>query len=51
MIGVDVGQGSQISPIDGGAFDWRRKLCSNNKLALVASGMGSQLIACRLRPR
>jgi hypothetical protein len=51
MIDVDVRQGSQIPLIDGGAFDWLRKLCSNNKLAWVAGGMGSQLIACLLRPR
>jgi hypothetical protein len=51
MIDVPVGQGSEIPLIDGGAFDWLRKLCSNNKLSLVASGMGSQLIAYLLRPR
>ena len=31
--------------IDGGAFDWLRKLTSNRRLAFVASGMGSQLAA------
>ena len=31
--------------IDGGAFDWLRKLTSNNKLVFVASGLGSQLAA------
>jgi hypothetical protein len=31
--------------IDGGAFDWLRKLTSNNKLVFVASGFGSQLAA------
>jgi hypothetical protein len=51
MIDVNVGQGSDIPLIDGGAFDWLRKLCSNNKLTFVASGVGSQLIACLLRPR
>lgn len=51
MIDVKMGQGSEIPLIDGGAFDWLRKLCSNNKLTFVASGMGSQLIAYLLRPR
>lgn len=50
MIDVKVGQDSEIPLIDGGAFDWLRRLCSNNKLAFVASGMGSQLIAYLLRP-
>jgi hypothetical protein len=36
--------GAKIPLIDGGAFDWLRKLASN-QLAFVASGMGSQLIA------
>lgn len=51
MIDVKVGQGSEIPLIDGGAFDWLRKLSSNNKLTFVASAMGSQLIAYLLRPR
>lgn len=51
MIDVKMGEGSEIPLIDGGAFDWLRKLCSNNKLTFVASGMGSQLIAYLLRPR
>jgi hypothetical protein len=50
MIDVSMGQGGDIPLIDGGAFDWLRKLCSNNKLSFVASGMGSQLIAYLLRP-
>jgi hypothetical protein len=45
MINVNMGQGSEIPLVDGGAFDWLRKLCSNNKLCFVASGMGSQLVA------
>lgn len=49
---IDVtGQGTEIPLVDGGAFDWLRKLCSNNKLTFVASGMGSQLVAHLLRPR
>jgi hypothetical protein len=50
VLDVDAGQGGQIPLIDGGSFDWLRKLCSNNKLAFVASGMGSQLIAYLFRP-
>ena len=50
MIDVKMGQDGEIPLIDGGAFDWLRRLCSNNKLAFVASGMGSQLIAYLLRP-
>jgi hypothetical protein len=50
MIDVPVPQGGEIPLIDGGAFDWLRKLSSNNKLAFVASGMGSQLVAYLLRP-
>ncbi len=37
--------GEQMPLIDGGSFDWLRKLSSNNKLVFVASGMGSQLAA------
>ncbi|HEY6921987.1 MAG TPA: hypothetical protein VI653_00865 [Steroidobacteraceae bacterium] len=50
MIDVTIGAGKEIPLIDGGAFDWLRKLCSNNKLTFVASGMGSQLIASLSRP-
>ena len=50
MIDVKMGEGREIPLIDGGAFDWLHKLCSNNKLTFVASGMGSQLIAYLLRP-
>ena len=51
MIDVRVAQGDEIPLIDGGAFDWLRKLCSNNKLTFVASAIGSQLMAYLLRPR
>lgn len=51
MIDVPMGQGGEIPLIDGGAFDWLRKLCSNNKLSFVASAMGSQLLAYLLRPQ
>ena len=37
--------GEPIPLIDGGAFDWLRKLLANDKMAFVASGMGSQLAA------
>jgi hypothetical protein len=43
---IDVGGPTREIPlIDGGAFDWLRKLTSNRKLSFVASGMGSQLAA------
>ncbi len=51
MIDGKMDQGSEIPLSDGGAFDWLHKLCSNNKLTFVASGMGSQLIASLLGPR
>jgi hypothetical protein len=37
--------GDEIPFIDGGAFDWLRKLMSNQKMVFVASAMGSQLAA------
>jgi hypothetical protein len=37
--------GDEIPFIDGGAFDWLRKLMSNEKMVFVASGMGAQLAA------
>jgi hypothetical protein len=37
--------GEHMPLIDGGAFDWLRKLTSNDKLVFVASGLGSQLAA------
>ena len=51
MIDLRTPEGSEIPMIDGGAFDWLRKLGSNSKLTFVASGMGSQLIAYLLHPR
>jgi hypothetical protein len=49
MINVRGPQGNDLFLIDGGAFDWLRKLTSNRRLTFVASGMGSQLVAylCR----
>jgi hypothetical protein len=48
---IDVGGSTNeaIPLIDGGAFDWLRKLTSNQKLSFVASGMGSQLAAYLFR--
>jgi hypothetical protein len=45
MISARCRSGEHIPLIDGGAFDWLRKLTSNNKLVFVASGLGSQLAA------
>lgn len=50
MIDVLAPDGSPLPLIDGGAFDWLRKLTSNNKLVYVASGMGSQVLAMLFRP-
>jgi len=50
MVDVRGPDGSKLPLIDGGAFDWLRKLTSNNKLVYVASGMGSQLIATLFAP-
>lgn len=49
MIDVTLPQVSSLPLVDGGAFDWLRKLGANDKLAFVASGFGSQLaaFACR----
>ncbi len=45
MISARAPGGEQMPLIDGGAFDWLRKLTSNNKLVFVASALGSQLAA------
>jgi hypothetical protein len=45
LIDVQAPDGTAMPLIDGGAFDWLRKLSSNNKLVFVASGMGSQRVA------
>jgi hypothetical protein len=49
MIDVPAPDGSMLPLVDGGAFDWLRKLTSNRKLVYVASGMGSQLVASLFR--
>ena len=48
---IDAGSmdGTNIPFIDGGAFDWLRKLGSNDKLVFAASGMGSQIAAVVFR--
>lgn len=45
MLNSGTPDGSVIPLIDGGAFDWLRKLTANDRMVLVASGMGSQLAA------
>lgn len=45
MIDVQAPDGAEFPLIDGGVFDWLRKLSSNDKLVFVASAMGSQLLA------
>lgn len=45
MISARSTGGEHMPLIDGGAFDWLRKLTSNDKLVFVASGLGSQLAA------
>jgi hypothetical protein len=49
MINARGPRGDDLFLIDGGAFDWLGRLTSNRRLAFVASGMGSQLVAflCR----
>lgn len=39
--------GERFPLADGGAFDWLQHLASNHKLAFVASGLGTQLLAAR----
>jgi hypothetical protein len=49
MIDVQAPDGARLPLIDGGAFDWLRKLMSNRKIVFVASGMGSQVLASVFR--
>jgi hypothetical protein len=49
MLDAGTPDGSVIPLIDGGAFDWLRKLTANDRMVLVASGMGSQLAAFLFR--
>ena len=41
--------GAEMFLIDGAAFDWLEKLCSNQRAVYVASGAGAQLIEQRFR--
>lgn len=52
QIGARSVQGADVPLIDGGAFDWVGKLAANNRLAFVATGMGSQVAAAvyRIQP-
>jgi hypothetical protein len=49
MLDAGTPDGNAIPLIDGGAFDWLRQLTANNRMVLVASGMGSQLAAFLFR--
>lgn len=49
MLDVSTPAGDAIPFVDGGTFDWLRKLCANERMVLVASGMGSQLAAFLFR--
>lgn len=49
MLEVETPAGDAIPFIDGGAFDWLRKLTANDRMVFVASGMGSQLAALLFR--
>jgi hypothetical protein len=49
MLDVRTPPGDVIPFIDGGAFDWLRKLLANDRMVFVASGMGSQLAAYLFR--
>jgi hypothetical protein len=49
MIDAGTPDGNAVPLIDGGAFDWLRKLTDNKRMVYVASGMGSQLAAMLFR--
>lgn len=49
MLEVGTPAGDSIPFIDGGAFDWLRKLTANDRMVFVASAMGSQLAALLFR--
>jgi len=49
MLEVSTPAGDAIPFIDGGAFDWLRKLLANDRMVFVASGMGSQIAAFLFR--
>lgn len=49
MLDASTPDGNAVPLIDGGAFDWLRKLTDNKRMVYVASGMGSQLAAVLFR--
>lgn len=49
MLEVSTPAGDAIPFIDGGAFDWLRKLLANERMVFVASAMGSQIAAFLFR--
>jgi hypothetical protein len=49
QIDVTAPNGVTLPLIDGGCFDWLRKLMSNGKMVFVASAMGSQVAAYLFR--
>ena len=49
MLEISTPAGDVIPFIDGGAFDWLRKLLANDRMVFVASGMGSQIAAFLFR--
>jgi hypothetical protein len=49
MLDAGTPDGNAVPLIDGGAFDWLRKLTDNQRMVYVASGMGSQLAAVLFR--
>lgn len=48
-IWVTAPDGTEAPLADGGSFDWLSRLASNRRAVVVASGLGSQLIALRFR--
>ncbi len=49
MLDSGTPDGNSVPLIDGGAFDWLRKLTANDHMVMVGSGMGSQLAAFMFR--
>lgn len=49
MLDAGMPDGTSVPLVDGGAFDWLRKLTDNQRMVFVASGMGSQLAAMLFR--
>jgi hypothetical protein len=49
QIWVTAPDGSEAPLVDGGAFDWLKKLASNRRAVFIATGAGAQLISLRFR--